>query len=349
MKQNSISIKILFTLVVIILICTILFNGCSDIMDNIKPNAEQWALNNTGQVICEQSGSSNIDINVMPVWEKTHGSKNVLLGILDTGIEDTAGLPLYINEKEIPNNGIDDDANGYIDDISGWDFYNSDNSTFDKYINDYHGTYIANTIAGNQNNLLGVAPGLTIVPLKFMQGTSGDVSRAIEAIEYAHKLGIKIINCSWNIPIFNQDLYDVIKKYNDILFVCATGNECLNLDKTPIYPASYDLENVISVMAIDNRGVPYDCSGYGKTVSLAAPGVNIISNLPDGDVDYISGTSIAAAFVSAAAGLLISYDSSLSPKQVKELLIKNVSKTNSLSEYTEAGGYLNVYDALISI
>ncbi len=337
--------KMCFKINCLVLSIFILF-GCSK---SINVNGEQWALKNNGQVIKGENGLPNVDIGIIKAWNITKGNKNVIIGVLDSGIDSSSNINLYTNNNEIPDNGIDDDNNGFIDDVHGWDFYNDDNSVYDKYIYDYHGTYIANNICGNRNDIIGVAPNLTVLPLKFMQGTTGDIKNAIKAIEYAHNLGVKIINCSWNISVDNKKLFEIIKKYDDMLFVCAAGNQSLNLDEYAIYPASYELDNVISVMAMDNKGKPYEYSGYGKNVSLTAPGVNVIVDLPEGDTDYVSGTSIAASFVSAAAGMLMSYNDSLTPKRIKEILISNVTKSDELSKITFSGGYLNVYKSLMSL
>ena len=162
----------------------------------------QWPLLNQGQEILGQKGHPGVDIGALNAWNITSGDPNVVVGVLDTGIDTQHfGLrnSIYINTKEIPNNGIDDDNNGYVDDVSGYDFSNGDSSVFDNASSDAHGTHIAGIIASNfnQEGIVGIAPNAKILPLKFIDGNVGYTSDAIEAIEYAKKMGVKIINMSW--------------------------------------------------------------------------------------------------------------------------------------------------------
>ncbi|KNY29198.1 S8 family serine peptidase [Pseudobacteroides cellulosolvens] len=202
-------------------------------------SSKQWSIANSGQSIIDQTGVSGIDINVQPVWNYQKGNENVIVGILDSGIDiDHPELKdsIYVNKKEIAGNNEDDDHNGYIDDINGWDFMNSDSSVYDNSEEDFHATHIAGIIAGKHDDkgINGIAPGVKILPLKFMNVNGGFTSDAIEAIRYAKSMGVKVINCSFGDTNYN---YALEKEMRDsgILFVCGSGNENENLDSNSFF------------------------------------------------------------------------------------------------------------------
>jgi subtilisin family serine protease len=220
--------------------------------------ANQWGLKNYGQIINGYTGVAGIDINLETAWLITQGDPDVLVAVIDTGVDishpDLVGS-MWINANEIPANGVDDDENGFIDDYCGWDFNNKDNSVFDSATEDRHGTHCSGTIAATCNlvGITGVAPGVKILPLKFMNTGGGDTADAIAAIEYARTAGAKIVNCSWGGADDSIALRDAIAS-SDMLFIAAAGNEGKNIDDIPLYPASFDLPNIITVAAIDNQG-----------------------------------------------------------------------------------------------
>lgn len=257
---------------------------------------ELWGLKNTGQKIPQgvlgkdgREGIPNVDIDILNAWGHTIGDEEVVVAVIDTGI-DTAHPDLKDNIWTNPDemiNGKDSDGNGYIDDIHGWDFLNDDNSVFNYEDGDYHGTHVAGIIAASINNIgvVGVAPKVKIMPLKFLGmneygETVGTLSNVLKAIEYAKDKGVKIVNASWGNYEHSQILEDAIADSN-MLFIAASGNENINTDKTPSYPANFDLPNIISIGAIDNRGEYARFSNYGiETVHVAAPGVDILSTVP---------------------------------------------------------------------
>ena len=180
-----------------------------------------------------------------------------------------------------------------------------------------------------------------------MESTSGSIEDAVKCVKYAIEQGADIINCSWNFYEYNQALYDVIKDNPDVLFVCAAGNYNANIDYVDIYPCSYDLGNIINVLAIDNEGKKYSTSGYGKnTVHIAAPGVSIKVTLPENDETYVDGTSVATAFVSATAGLVLSTDISLNAVEIKERILKSVQSIESIEDLCISGGMVNIYNSV---
>lgn len=275
-----------------------------------------WGLKNYGQSILGITGVAGVDINLEKAWLVTQGNPNVLVAMIDTGVDIShpdLARAIWTNPKEIANNGLDDDFNGFIDDVCGWDFRNNDNSVFDSATIDKHGTHCAGTIAAARDlaGVVGVAPGVRILPLKFMDTSGGDTSHAIAAIEYARVAGAKIVNCSWGGSDGSIALRDAIAG-SGMLFVAAAGNAIspnppINIDTTPLYPASFPLDNIIVVAAIDNRGALASFSYYGpKSVDVAAPGKNIYSTTPGNTYGYLSGTSMAAAFVSGIAALVMS-------------------------------------------
>lgn len=283
---------------------------------------DDWAMYNYGQSIDGEAGKAGIDLNILPVLELKHDYKEVLVAVVDTGVD---------TESEILQNRM----------MSGWDFYNRDDSVYDNYIHDYHGTYVSTTIAK-------IAPNAKILPVKFMESSYGSIEDAVLSIRYAIENGARIINCSWNFNDYDEDLFNIIKDNPDILFVSAAGNSNTNIDKSPLYPSSYELENIINVMAINNNGKIHNTSGYGvKTVDIAAPGVGVKVILPENDITYIDGTSVAAASVSATAALLLSEDSSLSPKEIIEIINSSARKIDSLEHLSKSGGYLDVYTSII--
>ncbi len=307
----------------------------------------QWGLYNNGQIIQNKKGVRGIDINILKAWEITKGSPEVFVGVLDSGIDITnveLKHCIYKNEAEIFNN-TDDDNNNYIDDVNGWNFYENNNIIYSSYLHDHHGTYISSIIAASHEagEICGVAPNVQILPLKFIQSARGDMKDAVKAIEYAHNLGVRIINCSWDNTIYSEELQEIMRTYSDILFVCSAGKNKDDLSNTPVYPACFDLPNVISVAAIDNQGNLYEYSGYGKEADVAAPGVDIYAAMPEGDYTYSSGTSPATAFVTGIAALIKSYNAQLTSVEIADILKTGVREIPNLNGKVMSGGIVDAY------
>ena len=285
-------------------------------------NSKLWAMENKGQIINGTQGNEKADLNIQAAWDITRGSEDVVVAVLDTGIDIThpalAGS-IWVNANE-QSNGSDSNGNGYIDDINGWDFVNNDSSVFDKAEIDEHGTHMAGIIAANgQNGVYGVAPNVKIMPLKVMENDSGYTSDIIEAIGYAEANGAKIVNCSFAGLDYNPALEDAISK-SDMLFVTAAGNFATSTDDLVAFPACYDCKNIISVGASDNTGSIAALSSYGDLVNVYAPGTGIYSTLPDEQYDFKDGTSCSAAYVSGIAALLYSEYPELTAEQAKEAI-----------------------------
>ncbi len=337
----------IFMLIAVITIIALIGFGSNTIHYELN---NQWGLRNTGQPIEGINGIPGVDINVDKAWKLTKGSPEVIIGVVDTGIETTnieIKGSIFMSNDVVDR--VDNDNNGFIDDISGWNFYDNSNVIYDNYLHDNHGTFLASIICGSHDagKIYGIAPNIKILPLKFMSGSRGQTSDAIKAIDYAASKGVKIINCSWDSPIYDKDLYDTIKRHSDILFVCSAGKSGKDLADEPIYPACYDLPNIISVAAMDNKGELYIFSGYGEDVDIAAPGVNIYSSLPDGDYMYSSGTSLATAYVTGTAALIMSLNMEITPEFIKEVILESSTKIDSLANKIKSGGYVNAYESLL--
>jgi subtilisin family serine protease len=330
--------------------------------DSRFTSGELWGLHNTGQ----SGGKADADIDAPEAWDISTGSSAVVVGVIDSGIQiDHPDLKdnIWTNPGETPGDGIDNDSNGFIDDVNGWDFANDDASVYDGTFDD-HGTHVAGTIAGRGNNgtgVVGVGWNTKILSLKFLgPGPNGNsTSAAIAAVNYATMMksrgvNIPITNNSWGGGGSSAALKDAIEAGGTagILFVAAAGNGGRdgfgdNNDSMPAYPASYDSACIVAVAATNRNDGMASFSNYGVTsVDLGAPGVDITSTWPGSSYNTISGTSMAAPHVSGVAALAVSVDPTLAVSQLKKALLASVDKIPSLAGKTVTGGRLNARNAL---
>ena len=243
-----------------------------------------WGLVNTGQNVNGTSGTADADMDADRAWDLETGSMDVVVAVVDSGVDMThpdLAANIWTNPVET-DNGVDDDGNGYIDDVHGWDFVENDNQPIDSH---GHGTHVAGIIGAVGNNGIGstgVCWRVSIMPLRFITAADyGTTADAIEAIEYADDNGADVINLSWGGPDFSLALKEAIDAV-DALVVCAAGNEGGNLDDVPLYPASYDSANILSVAASDADDHPAWFTNYSDSLAdVAAPGTDIFSTVPD--------------------------------------------------------------------
>ena len=303
----------------------------------------------------ELPSMAGVDIGAQEAWSiYGNGSRDVVVALIDTGVDtshpDLQGS-LWVNADEIPGNGIDDDGNGYIDDTNGWNFYANNNQLY-AGTEDSHGTHAAGTIAAQSGNGIGIsgiarAGRVKVMVLKALGGNSGLGSSlsVIQAIRYAEANGATICNLSLGTLSNDPALYETIAK-SSMLFVAASGNNGMDTDVTPCYPASYNLDNVISVGNLTSNGMLHTTSNYGVvSVDLAAPGTYILSTVP-GSYGFMSGTSMAAPMVTAAAAMVYTYYDTSSPADVKRTLLSTTAPLPALQGQTATGGMLDLAAAL---
>lgn len=334
--------------------------------------AEQWALQNTGQT----GGPRSLDLRAPDAWAYQTGSPDITIAVVDAGIDwrhpdlidniwqnlaedaDGDGAVLVWNGTRWefdPGdiNGIDDDGNGYVDDFIGWDFVNDDNDPSDDH-QFGHGTHVAGIIAARGNNGIGIA-GVSwrskLMPLKFLAANgSGFTGDAIAALQYARQMGADISNHSWGGGLYSQALGDelLLAQQAGMLCVAAAGNNFGNdNDEAPLYPASYELDNLISVSASDPVDSLAPFANHGlNSVDLCAPGYGIYSTLPGGRYGYLNGTSMAAPFVTGALALLMSQQPGLDMNQLRQRLLRSIRPRPGLRGTCATEGRLDLLPLL---
>lgn len=290
-------------------------------------------------------------IQAPQAWERQKGSRSgPLLAVIDSGIDYRHGdlaANLWRNPGEVPGNGIDDDANGVIDDVHGFNAHAGSGDPLDL---GGHGTHVSGTIAAVGNNgqgVTGVAQQAQLVGCKFIENGMGDTADAIAALLYADKIGARVTNNSWGSSQYNQALYDTMKA-SPALHVCAAGNDGANNDVVPVYPAAFQMPNLITVAAGDEQGQLTSFSNYGsQSVHIAAPGNKIYSTLPEDQYGFKSGTSMASPHVAGAALLVATQYPQLTASQLRERLIFSSQRTPALEgRLVNGGGLLNAASAL---
>ena len=319
----------------------------------------QWALKNDGSFSTASETSSaksvaGIDIGMESAWDLYSAGRPVVIALIDTGV-DTANSDLsghlWVNSGEIAGNGLDDDNNGYIDDVNGWNFRSGNNVLYTPGDDD-HGTHCFGTMGAACNSvgiagICGYTNNIKIMVLKAFSGSTntGKTSDIIRAIQYAEANGAAIVNLSIGVESYNAPLYDAIKA-SRMLFIAAAGNRGADSADKPLYPASYDLDNIISVANLDRDGTLHASSNFGASVDIAAPGTSIIGYGGEGQMYYMTGTSMAAPMVTAAAALVYSCCTKLSLAQVRDVLLSSARPLSALAGKVTTGGMLDVAAAL---
>ncbi len=315
-------------------------------------NGQLWGINNEGQT----GGKVDSDVDAPEAWTintgKTQAEGGPLIAIIDTGINynhEALQGNIWTNPGEIPGDGIDNDNNGVIDDVHG---FNAAADSGDPLDDNDHGSHCAGSIAGNGTNpkgLYGVSQKGNLMGVKFLTARGGGtLADAIESVLYATKMGARVTSNSWGGGGFNQALYDAFKS-SPAMHIIAAGNESNNNDARPAYPATFDLPNVISVAATDHNDGIARFSNYGATtVDLGAPGVDILSSTSGASNEYksFSGTSMATPHVTGAANLLLTEFPEMSNEELKARLMNTGDSVASLQGKTVSGKRLNANNAM---
>lgn len=317
-----------------------------------------WGLNNSGQ----SPGVSNSDINAPEAWETTTGSRSVVVAVIDSGVDYThpdLAANVWKNPREVAGDGIDNDANGFVDDVRGWDFANGDADPMDD---DGHGTHVSGTIGAVGNNAIGVTGvnwQVSIMGLKFLDAEgNGYTSNAVAAVTYATRMrrdfGVNVvaINASWGGETRSSALADAIAAAGraGILFVTAAGNESSNNDRVASYPANQADDAVIAVAATNRSNRLTAFSNYGsKTVDLAAPGAAILSTVPGGGYASFSGTSMATPYVTGTVALMAAANPRATAAEIRSVLLSTVKPVAALSGKVATGGLLDAAAAVRAI
>ncbi|MGI6206322.1 MAG: S8 family peptidase [Anaerovoracaceae bacterium] len=323
----------------------------------------QWGLNNNGTFGSYSENlysTADVDVNAPEAWSKYKAKRDVTVAVVDTGADiynSEISSSIWVNSDEYLNNGIDDDGNGYVDDYYGWNFYDNNNDIYSGSEDD-HGTHCVGSIAAasNSTGVTGLASydNIKVMPVKALGGANGmgTTLTVVKAIKYAEANGAKICNLSLGTELNDSLLYQTIKD-SDMLFVVAAGNSesssqsGWNIDYRPVYPAAYDLDNIIAVSNATPDGSLHYTSCYGSaSVDLSAPGTDILGLVSGGQLEYMTGTSMAAPFVTAGAAMVYTNSYSLSLKETRYILIHSAKSLPNTASKTASGGMLDLSAAL---
>lgn len=339
----------------------------ANLMPDDSDFSSLWGLHNTGQ----SGGTVDADIDAVEAWDITTGSASVVVAVIDTGVRydhpDLTGnmwrnpgeTGLDADGMDKAGNGVDDDFNGYVDDVYGIDCINDDSDPIDDDASSYHGTHVAGIIGARGNNasqVTGVNWNVSIMALKYLGANGrGVVSDAVECLTYAanmkknHGVNLRVTNNSYGGGNATQSMRDAIlaTQNQDILFVAAAGNDGEDNDAIPHYPSSYDLPSVVAVASTNRYDTKAETSNYGLvSVDIGAPGVSILSTVGSNNLNTLSGTSMASPQVAGVAALLLAYDPSMTYSQLKARMLDTANPIAALDGLTATGGRLNAFDAL---
>ncbi len=302
--------------------------------------AEMWGLEN---------------IEAPAAWTVSTGSASVVVAVIDTGIDLThpdLASNIWINTAEIAGNGVDDDGNGFIDDVSGWNFAEGNASAADA---DDHGTHVSGIIGAIGANGLGIAGinwSARLIPLRVGNRTfeSANTLNALRYVNTMKERGVNLVavNASFGGGSFSALFRDELIRARDngVLFIAAAGNEGADNDVTPVYPANYDVGNVISVASMRPGNELSSFSNHGGAVDLAAPGTSIRSTVRGGGYEFFNGTSMAAPHVTGAAALIAAASPGIAAGAIRERILGSVDAVPALANLVATGGKLNLRRAV---
>lgn len=301
-------------------------------------------------------------IGVAGAWDLSVGSNQVVIAVLDSGIDYShpdLSANMWVNPGEVPANGLDDDQNGYVDDVHGIDAHSRSGDPFSL---DVHGTHVSGIIGAQGNNALGVTGVNWNVSLMAVKATdrqgffsTADIARGLQYVRMMRDefgVPVKVVNGSFGGFSPSEVEFEAIKalRDSDILFIAAAGNENQNIDRNSIYPASYPLTNIVSVVATDQKGSRAAFSNYGLVnADIGAPGVGVLSTLPQASYGRLDGTSMATPIVTGAIALAVSMRPELSASELRAALFDSARPTAPLANTTSTGRFLDVSNFLRSI
>ncbi|MBF0409381.1 MAG: S8 family serine peptidase [Candidatus Riflebacteria bacterium] len=336
----------------------------SDSLPNDPFLTAQWYLHNFGQPDDkQQNGIPGCDINVFNAWQAYNPKKEIILAILDSGLdlkhEDINQEVLWVNKGESgtdengndkSTNGLDDDQNGYIDDLHGWNFQRKTPVVQDDQ---YHGTHITSLLCAKTNNSLGISGGFPFVKIMLVKifgiGSNLTSEEIASAVKYAVDNGAMVLSNSYGTPSYTDAMKKGIEysASKGALFVCASGNSRKNMElpEEKDYPSCYGIENQLVVGAVNNRNVS-TFANFGNMVEISAPGENIFSLMPGSKYRSFSGSSQACPMVAAAAAMIWSQNPEWTWRDVKNSLIKGADQIRGLSKYVKNGLTLNVGNSI---
>lgn len=316
----------------------------------LQSNTYPWFIHDYTQ----RSVGTAYDVDALRAWEIYTPQEDPIIAVIDSGLDITHPAMvgrIWVNSREISGNKIDDDNNGYVDDVNGYDFKSNVGAVTDGL---GHGSHVSGIIAANHDttrSICGVCPNCKVMPIRFMDSSGdGSITDAVKALEYSLTWGVKISSNSYGTYSSNSALKTAVQRASDkgMLFIAAAGNDAKNNDVTPKYPGGYSsIAGVIGVMSIDRYGSVPSFSNYGSTSTyIAAPGKDIYSLTTGGGYKSDSGTSMSAPIVAAVAAMVWAQNPSLTNTQVKDIIVKNPIKMGTIKNV--AGGTVSLYNALVA-
>lgn len=317
-----------------------------------------YSASDTSKILASHEGIDTKWEEGFNLFKSVPYGRDIVIAVIDTGIDIThpdLKDSIWVNVDEIANNGIDDDANGYIDDVYGYNFNKGNANVMPESLLEVHGTHAAGIISGSHVNggVYGLAydEHIKIMPLKVLDANeNGYMASVIDAITYAKNNGATICNISLGTYSYDASIDKAIRDNSDMLFIVSAGNGMnfvgYSLDERDVYPAKLNLDNVISVSNIAFDGKRYVSANYGSYVDVFAPGTYILSTTPYGTYAYLTGTSMSAPFVSALCAMIYSRFPNVPISSYKNIIINTSTPIESLLGLSKSNGIINVYEAL---
>lgn len=330
-----------------------MFFDSKDVVEYLK------TIGNTSYVSYSTEGFDSNWESAYAFFKKTPAKRDAIIAVIDTGVDIRhyeLSESIWTNEKEIPGNGIDDDHNGYIDDVNGYNFHHKNGNVFVDPKIDVHGTHAAGIMVAKHENLgiKGIAydKNVKVMPLKVLDANeNGYVSSVVAAINYARENGASICNLSLGSYRYEESIDKAIKDSPDMVFVVSAGNGAnfngYSLDEKDVYPAKLNYPNVITVSNASFDADRYVSANYGSYVDVFAPGTFILSTVPGDGFAYLTGTSMAAPFVAATCAMMYSRYPNVPTQLYKTIIINGATPVSTLMGLSKSAGMLNICNTLV--